>query len=415
MVDSNEICWESIKVGDLGRIVTGKTPKTSQKENYGGVIPFITPSDDMNVKFLRNTSKTLTEIGASSVRGSIIPKGSICVSCIGSDLGKVVITTETSVTNQQINSIIVDESRFDIDYVYYAMLILGKVLNHNSKTSTTVPIVNKSSFSNYSIPCPDLNTQKKISSVLASFDAKIENNNQINGNLLAQAQAIFNERFINNDHCFEWPTVPLKELVDSTLGGDWGKDSPTGNFTAEVYCIRGADIPDVKNGNRGKMPVRFILPKNYQTKALVDGDVVIEISGGSPTQSTGRATVIPQALLDRYDKGMVCTNFCRAIKPKNGLSMFFYFYWQYLYDKRVFFNYENGTTGIKNLDLNGVLSVEEIQMPPVQLIREFDVLCQTLYRQVFSNGLETERLILLRDSLLPKLMSGELDVSELNL
>ena len=95
--------------------------------------------------------------------------------------------------------------------------------------------------------------------------------------------------------------------------------------------------------------------------------------------------------------------------------MFFYFYWQYLYDKGVFFNYENGTTGIKNLDLNGVLSAEEIQMPPLPLIREFDDLCQTLYQQVFSNGLETERLTILRDSLLPKLMSGELDVSELNL
>ena len=242
-----------------------------------------------------------------------------------------------------------------------------------------------------------------------------ELNPKENGNLLDQAKTIFKESFIDNDSVFEWPAVPLKQLVDSTLGGDWGKDSATGNFTTEVYCIRGADIPDVKNGNKGKMPIRFILPKNYQTKALVDGDVVIEISGGSPTQSTGRATVIPQALLDRYDKGMVCTNFCRAIKPKNGLSMFFYFYWQYLYDKGVFFNYENGTTGIKNLDLNGVLSAEEIQMPPLPLIREFDDLCQTLYQQVFSNGLETERLTILRDSLLPKLMSGELDVSELNL
>ena len=81
----------------------------------------------------------------------------------------------------------------------------------------------------------------------------------------------------------------------------------------------------------------------------------------------------------------------------------------------MFFNYENGTTGIKNLDLNGVLSAEEIQMPPLPLIREFDDLCQTLYQQVFSNGLETVRLTILRDSLLPKLMSGELDVSELNL
>ena len=102
-------------------------------------------------------------------------------------------------------------------------------------------------------------------------------------------------------------------------------------------------------GNKGKMPTRYILPKNYSAKHLVDGDVVVEISGGSPTQSTGRIAAVSQSLLDRYDKGMVCTNFCKAMKPKAGYSMFVYYYWQYLYDRKVFFSYENGTTGIKIL------------------------------------------------------------------
>ena len=132
--------WKTIKVGDLGRVITGKTPKTAIKENYGGAIPFLTPSDNMTIKYVNMTSKTLTEKGLSEVKNALLPQGTVCVSCIGSDLGKVVITTKPTVTNQQINSIVVDTKQFDISFVYYAMLILGKKLNFISKTSTAGPM-----------------------------------------------------------------------------------------------------------------------------------------------------------------------------------------------------------------------------------------------------------------------------------
>ena len=177
--------WEKIKVGDLGKVVTGKTPKTAEKDNYGGNIMFVTPSDNMDAKYIYSTGKTITEKGKDSVKGAIIPAGAICVSCIGSDLGKAVITTEECVTNQQINSLIVDTDRYDPEYIYYSMLILGKELNFHSKTSTAVPIVNKSSFSSYEIMCPSLDEQKKISGVLSSLDSKIETNERINDNLAA--------------------------------------------------------------------------------------------------------------------------------------------------------------------------------------------------------------------------------------
>lgn len=177
--------WQSVKVAELGRIVTGKTPKTAIPENYGGDIPFLTPSDDMSVKYVSKTAKTLTEKGLSEVKNTLLPPDAVCVSCIGSDLGKVVITTEKTVTNQQINSIIVDKDRFDVSFVYYAMLILGKELNFISKTSTAVPIVNKSSFSSYEIQCPSLDQQKRIAAILSALDSKIECNQKINDNLAA--------------------------------------------------------------------------------------------------------------------------------------------------------------------------------------------------------------------------------------
>lgn len=86
---------------------------------------------------------------------------------------------------------------------------------------------------------------------------------QVNDNLEQQAQAIFKEWFIENPENNEWSTGTFAELIKTTLNGDWGKEAPTGNNTEKVYCIRGADIPEVKAGNKGKMPTRYILPKNF--------------------------------------------------------------------------------------------------------------------------------------------------------
>jgi len=257
---------------------------------------------------------------------------------------------------------------------------------------------------------PSLQEQKKIISLLCPLDDKIELNNKINENLEQQAQTLFKKWFIENPDVPSWRKGTFSDLITKTISGDWGKDSPSGNNSEMVYCIRGTDIPEIRAGNKGKIPTRYILPKNYAAKQLVDGDIVVEISGGSPTQSTGRAAIISTALLNRFGKKMVCTNFCKALKPKAGYSMYVYHYWQYLYDMSVFFSYENGTTGIKNLDLNGFIETEPIHIAPAELVDKFDIFCQTVFSKVYSNGLENERLAELRDVLLPKLMSGEIQI-----
>ena len=257
--------------------------------------------------------------------------------------------------------------------------------------------------------------QNAIVGTLESIDRKLIVNKEINDNLRQQAQALFKKWFVDNPDAILWKEGTFSNLIEKTISGDWGKDSPSGNNTEMVYCIRGADIPEVRAGNKGKMPTRYILPKNYAAKQLVDGDIVVEISGGSPTQSTGRAAAVSDALLARYDKGMVCTNFCKALKPRAGYSMYVYYYWQYLYDRDIFFSYENGTTGIKNFDINGFIETEPIVIAPEDLVEKFDAVCQTVFSKIYANGMENEQLALVRDTILPKLMSGEIDVSAVQL
>lgn len=171
-----------ISISDIGRIITGKTPRTSLPENYGGILPFLTPSDDLSNKYAPLTRKTLSDKGLNEVKNCLLPKGSICVSCIGSDLGKVVITKEPTITNQQFNSIIPNDS-YCSDFVYYLMSMIGKKLNFLSKTSTAIPIINKSTFSNVKVYVPSLREQKEIAKLLSSLDDKIELNRRINDNL----------------------------------------------------------------------------------------------------------------------------------------------------------------------------------------------------------------------------------------
>jgi len=295
----------------------------------------------------------------------------------------------------------------------------------NVATGSTFPNISKDMLENLPVRIPPLNERVAISGFIKSIDEKIELNNRINKNLEEMAQAIFKSWFVDFEPFRDgefveselgmipkgWKVSNFNCLVSNLIGGDWGKESPQGNYQSKVYCIRGADIPEVAKGSKGKIPVRFILEKNRQKKALQDGDIVIEISGGSPTQSTGRVALINKILLERFNSELICTNFCRVMKMKKRCySVFVYLYMRYLYDKEVFFLFENGTTGIKNLDIKEFLEVYRIVVPPDEILEKFNREVEKLFSLIQQLGCENETLSTLRDTLLPKLMSGEIRV-----
>ena len=274
----------------------------------------------------------------------------------------------------------------------------------------------------------DIKLQKKIVEILKSLDDKIELNRRINDNLEQQAQALFKSWFVDFEPFKDgefvdselgmipkgWRVGTIAELTANMISGDWGKESLTTNYTHKVFCIRGADIPDLKVGNRGKMPIRFILEKNFINKRLNPDDLVIEISGGSPTQSTGRVCRISSELISYYNKAIICTNFCKAISPIKGYSAYIYYLWDFLYKQGIMFLYENGTTGIKNLDVNGLLEKLKVIIPPEVIAFKFSDTISKLSNKTLANSIESAKLAQIRDSLLPRLMSGELKINDLN-
>ena len=160
--------------------------------------------------------------------------------------------------------------------------------------------------------------------------------------------------------------MKLSEIIDVFITGDWGKESPSIEVPHAVSCVRGADILPITNNDFDNIPLRYISNRSFQQRLLQVGDIVIEKSGGSPTQSTGRAVYISQELLTASKK-VVCSNFCVAFRVRNGWDSFFvYQYWQHLYNSGVFFNFEGKTSGIKNLQLDIALSSIDIEPYPIE-------------------------------------------------
>lgn len=392
--------WKQVNVGNIGKIVTGKTPKTSNSEFYDGDIPFLTPSDDMSVKYVRNTKKHITELGKASVKNYTLPANSICVSCIGSDLGKVVITTEETVTNQQINSVIVDENKFDIDFIYYSMLQLGKILNFHSKTSTAVPIVNKSSFSQYKIICPDINTQRKIGRILSDIDDKIELNNAINDNLEQQARVYFQELFVDNSDP-AWTLGTVSDL-GAVVGGSTPSKSKPEYYTEDgIAWITPKDlsINKAKFISHGENDIAELGLKNSSASIMPEGTVLfssrapigyIAIASGEVTTNQGFKSVVP--------------------KPEIGTAYVYYFL---KHNLPVIEGMASGST-FKEVSGSTMKNVPAV-IPDTETLACFNDFCAPIFAQQRILEEQNQSLAALRDSLLPKLMSGEIDVSDIDL
>lgn len=227
---------------------------------------------------------------------------------------------------------------------------------------------------------------------------------------------LFPGRFVNSELGKipeGWEVKVLDDLSGVVLGGDWGVDEASQDHTERARCIRGADIPNLQAGGMGKMPVRYLKPSSLEKRRLSDGDLVVEISGGSPTQSTGRPVLVSDRLLQRLDAPLVCSNFCRLLKPKRRVfSKFVYLWLRALYSADEFLQFENGTTGIKNLAFTLFSSRYKLCTPPDEVLTKFEAQVAPLFAQQQSTAAEVDSLAVLRDTLLPKLISGELRVKD---
>ena len=199
-----------------------------------------------------------------------------------------------------------------------------------------------------------------------------------------------------------WDFVCLKDFVEKRISGDWGTDSESPQNPLKVSCIRGADLKTLED-----LPIRFIT-EAHSNRLLSALNVVIEMSGGSPTQSTGRSAIIPFETIEDNNHSVVCSNFCQAIIPQKKFELYFYMTWQLLYNSNVFFNYEGKTSGLRNLQFDNALNIKWYK-PNLDLIRKFNDIGLMYLEEAARNRRMIRELQALRDELFPMLLNGQVN------
>lgn len=149
--------------------------------------------------------------------------------------------------------------------------------------------------------------------------------------------------------------------IERFISGDWGEEQYSEHTPCKVVCVRGADIVPIESNDFTHIPTRYISKHSFRTKCLQAGDIVVEKSGGSPTQSTGRVAYISQELIDAVGS-VVCSNFCIAFRVNDKWNpLYIYYYLQCVYNNGVFFNFEGKTSGLKNLQLEAAYQAVPIE------------------------------------------------------
>ncbi len=204
----------------------------------------------------------------------------------------------------------------------------------------------------------------------------------------------------------EWRVVRLREVVEDIQSGDWGKPLQEED-AVECYVIRGTDFPLAEQGVLNGVPVRYLRERSVEKRVCRKGDLLVEMSGGSKKQPTGRIMLITERVTGR-EKSIVFSNFVKRIRVNEEIvtPLYFRIFWQFRYEQGGTRIYEKRTTGIRNFKLDDFLQKESIPLPPLDEQREIARILQTVDRKIKAEEARKEGLIDLFKSLLHDLMTA---------
>lgn len=256
-----------IALGELSKVVTGSTPKTSDVGYFGGEIPFVTPGEVGYAEPITKAARCLTPAGAERAR--MVPAGTVLVTCIGASLGNVGISGTSISVNQQINALVFDTKRIYPRYGFYACRMLRAKLR-SMAPATTMPIVNKSKFSSVEIPVPSLVEQRRIAAILDQVGALCAKRRESIALLDDLAQSIFLDTFGDRlRRSDDVKSVPLSSVADISSGITKGRRVPAGPLEEVPYLAvvnvqdRRLDLSTVKVINVSAAEIgRFKLKSN---------------------------------------------------------------------------------------------------------------------------------------------------------
>lgn len=402
--------WKEVRLGDVcTRVCSGGTPKSTNLSYYGGEIPWLN-TKEIDFNRIYSTEKTITDSGLNNSSAKWIVPNTITVAMYGATAGKSCIVKVPMTTNQACCNLAINDKVADYEFVYYSLkndyTTLASLANGGAQQNLNAQIIK-----DYVLKMPSLADQRRIASILSSLDRKIELNNKINADLEEMAQAIFKNWFVD----FE----PFKDgkFVDSELGmipEGW----KVGRLDEIADVVGGSTPSKAKPEYYTQKGIAWLTPKDlsnhpavYTSRGVID--ITEEGYNSTSTKLMPKGTILftsraPIGYIS-IAQNDICTNQgFKSLVPKKAGTCFLYCFLKYVTPE-----IENKSTGSTFKEASGALMKSlQVIMPEQKVFEEFEEIVSPLFARIESLEKESSRLSLLRDTLLPRLMSGELEVPE---
>lgn len=387
------------KLSEIMDLIGGGTPKTTKPEYWDGDIPWLSVKDFNNdFRFVYETEKHITELGLNNSSTKLLQAGDIIISARGT-VGEIATIPFPMAFNQSCYGLRAKKEIVTADFLYYLIKHNIHVLKKNTHGSV-FDTITRDTFAGIEVDIPDMDSQSKIAEILSNIDEKIEVNVRINENLEQQAQVYFQELFVDNADP-EWTTGTISDLGTVVGGSTPSKAKPEYYTETGIAWITPKDLSINKSKFvfHGENDITELGLKNSSATIMPEGTVLfssrapigyIAIAAGEVTTNQGFKSVVP--------KSEVGTPFVYFFL-KNTLP--------------VIEGMASGST-FKEVSGSTMKNVPAI-IPDAETLAKFSDFCAPIFAQQRILEGQNHSLAILRDNLLPKLMSGEIDVSDIDL
>lgn len=382
------------KLSEIMDIIGGGTPKTSNPDYWNGSIPWLSVKDFGNdYRYVYETEKNITELGLTNSSTKLLNKGDIIISARGT-VGEIATIPYPMAFNQSCYGLRAKKGIVDENFLYYLIKHSIRLLKKNTHGSV-FDTITRDTFDGIEADVPSLEIQMKITSLLSDYDEKIELNNKINNNLEQQAQAIFTNEFLMFDSLPEgWTKGSLLDIANYLNGLAMQKFRPIDD---EI----GYPVLKIKELRQGCCDANSELcSPNIKPEYIVDdGDVIFSWSGS--------------LLVDFWCGGTCGLNQHLFKVTSSKYDKWFYYSWTNHHLQKFIAIAADMATTMGHIKRDE-LAKSEVYIPTSEEYSRIGKILSPIYDLIIANRIENKRLAELRDTLLPKLMSGELDVSEVN-
>ena len=391
--------WKEYHIKDLGTVITGNTPPTTQREYYGNEYKFIKPTDMIEgQRFVDSTEESLSDLGYQKYKKSLLPKFTPCVVTIGSLGKKMCLTDCECFTNQAVNAVIPNKNNDGI-FLYYAFkaTVLAYVKQLDSGTSSGRENVSKSSFSNIKITVPPFPTQQKIAGILSKYDEAIENNNKRIKLLEQMAQNLYKEWFVRfrfpgwQNAEFEngipkgWKVEKLEDFSNVVMG-----QSPESEF----YNSEKIGLPFHQGvGSYGDFYLKDEIYSSQGNRIAEANSIIFSVRA-----PVGRINISLNKII--LGRGVA------SINSKNGFNAFLFWMLKEMFKKEDVI----GNGSIFTSVTKDELLKQKLIIPDEKLLKKANAYFDLFEKQIRNLTQQTQNLSRQRDLLLPRLMSGKLQV-----